>query len=314
MKLSELAHYRELLTSLRPRSIDHAIRAEMDPVIHAMQTHRVQMPAYLLDLQHSRNAAMDTLDQFNQALDAALASILAQIEALEPRYLAQSYQWYEKAMTGDSTDYVLNRRFSMSEQMQGYVQSRVMAHSDYHYPGLLIRPGLEDWVSNMVACDPLYLVDTNHDLFGPVKTKFNELYQNRLRYYAIRESSEQPMLDVLPDGQFGFCLAYNFFHYKPFEIMRAYLREIYSKLRPGGVLAMTFNDCDRAGAVELAERSFTCYTPGRMVLGICESLGFGIQQNYQIDAAVNWVELRKPGQMISLRGGQSLAKIVAKSK
>ena len=314
MKISELAHYRELLESLKPRSLDHAIRSQMDPVIHAVDTHRIKLPEHLQNLQQSRQAVAEHAHDFDLEVDRILQDLLEQIQALEPRYLAQSYQWYEQAKTGDSADYVLNRRFPIADDMKGYVQSRVMAHSDYHYAGMIIRPGLEEWVEHMVACDPLYLIDTNHDLFAPVKVKFNELYQSRLRYYAIKESSDDLMLDVLPDSQFGFCLAYNFFHYKPFEIMRAYLREIYQKLRPGGMLAMTFNDCDRKGAVELAERSFTCYTPGRMVLAICESVGFAIEQNYRIDAAVNWVELRKPGRMTSLRGGQSLAKIVAKSK
>lgn len=314
MKISELAHYRELLQSLRPSTVDRAIRAEMDNVIDTIRRHPSQMPTHLQDMQAARDTALSATVEFDQALDQMLWDLLEQIKALEPRYLAQSYQWYEVAQERDTIDYVLNRRFGITTETRDYVQSRVMAHSDYHYPGMVIRPGLEDWVENMVACDPLYLVDTDHDLFEPVKQRFNEVYQNRLRYYAIRESSEQPMMEALPNDQFGFCLAYNFFHYKPFEIMRAYLREIYQKLRPGGVLAMTYNDCDRKGAVELAERSFTCYTPGRMILAICESVGFVLEQNYRIDAAVNWVELRRPGQMTSLRGGQSLAKIIAKSK
>jgi SAM-dependent methyltransferase len=314
MKISELAHYRELLESLRPSTVDRAIRAEMDNLIDTIRRHPSQMPTRLQDMQTARNTALSATVQFDQALDQMLSDLLEQIKALEPRYLAQSYQWYEVAQERDTVDYVLNRRFGITTETRDYIQSRVMAHSDYHYPGMVIRPGLEDWVENMVACDPLYLVDTNHDLFEPVKQRFNEIYQNRLRYYAIRESSEEPMMEALPNDQFGFCLAYNFFHYKPFEIMRAYLREIYQKLRPGGVLAMTYNDCDRKGAVELAERSFTCYTPGRMILAICESVGFVLEQNYRVDAAVNWVELRRPGQMTSLRGGQSLAKIIAKSK
>jgi SAM-dependent methyltransferase len=314
MKISELAHYRELLESLRPSTVDRAIRAEMDNLIDTIRRHPSQMPTRLQDMQTARNTALSATVQFDQALDQMLCDLLEQIKALEPRYLAQSYQWYEVAQERDTVDYVLNRRFGITTETRDYIQSRVMAHSDYHYPGMVIRPGLEDWVENMVACDPLYLVDTNHDLFEPVKQRFNEIYQNRLRYYAIRESSEEPMMEALPNDQFGFCLAYNFFHYKPFEIMRAYLREIYQKLRPGGVLAMTYNDCDRKGAVELAERSFTCYTPGRMILAICESVGFVLEQNYRVDAAVNWVELRRPGQMTSLRGGQSLAKIIAKSK
>ena len=77
---------------------------------------------------------------------------------------------------------------------------------------------------------------------------------------------------------------------------------------------MTFNDCDRRGAVELAERWNNCYTPGRLVRSLCESVGFVIEQEYVIDSAVNWLELRKPGTMVSLRGGQTLARIIAKSK
>lgn len=314
MKISELAHYRELLESLRPPSVSRVIQSEMDPLIDTVKQHPSQMPQHLANLLSARNTALDASMEFGSALDQMLMELLDQIKSLEPQYLAQSYQWYERAMERDTVEYVLNRRFSINTTVRDYLQSRVMAHSDFHYAGMLIRPGLEDWVEHMVACDPLYLVDTNHDLFAPVKTKFNELYQSRLRYYAIRETSQEPMMDLLPDAQFGFCLAYNFFHYKPFEIIRAYLQEIYQKLRPGGVLAMTYNDCDRRGAVELAERSFTCYTPGRMILALCDSIGFMIEQNYRIDAAVNWVELRRPGQMTSLRGGQTLAKIVAKSK
>lgn len=314
MKISELAHYRELLESLRPKSSDLTVRSELDDVIDTVQRQPNQMIQHLANLQTARDKAVSALDQFDQEITTMLDTLLAQIQALEPQYLAQSYQWYERAHVRDTVEYVLDRRFSLRDETRDYIQSRIQAHSDYHHAGLIIRPGLEDWIEHMVACDPLYVVDTSHDLFQPAKQRFNPLYQNRLRYYAINESSDQPMLDCLPDQQIGFCLAYNFFHYKPFEIMRAYLREIYQKLRPGGVLAMTYNDCDRKGAVELAERSFTCYTPGRMVLAICESVGFRIEQNYRVDAAVNWVEMRRPGQITSLRGGQTLAKIVAKSK
>ena len=140
------------------------------------------------------------------------------------------------------------------------------------------------------------------------------MYQSRLRYYAVNEADDHEMLAQIPDNQLGFVLAYNFFHYKPFEIMRAYMREIYQKLRPGGVLAMTFSDCDRRGAVELTERMMHCYTPGRLVIGACETAGFVIEQNYEIDAALNWVEMRRPGCITSLRGGQTLAKIMARNR
>lgn len=314
MKISELAHYRELLESLRPKSSDITIRSEMDPVIDQIDRHPSQMPRYLELLRLHRAQAVDSIESFDHTLDDLLDELLNRIKALEPSYLAKSYQLYEQTRDRDSADYVLDRRFPITEDNRTYVQSRIQSHSDYHYAGMILRPGKEDWIDQMVACDPLYLVDTHHDMFAPVKERFNPIYQGRLRYYVVQEDRDDPIMSMLPDGQIGFCLAYNFFHYKPFEIMRAYIREIYDKIAPGGILAMTFNDCDRRGAVELAERSFCCYTPGRMILAALEAQGFGVEQNYRLDAAVNWIELRKPGRMHSIRGGQTLAKIVAKSK
>ena len=314
MKISVLAAYREVLEQLRSDRLSQTMAREMDPILHLLATHSIQLPSALENLQLTRDQTQREIHSFDQQVQALLDDLLGKIQGLEPAYLARSYQLYEEGLKYDSTDYVLNRRFAIDDDVRTYIQSRVQAHSDYHHSGMIIRPGLEDWIQHMVACDPLYVVDTNHDLFGPTKQKFNPLYQSRLRYYAIKESDRESMLEHLPDTQFGFVLAYNFFHYKPFEIMRAYLREIYQKLRPGGMLGMTFNDCDRRGAVELAERMMNCYTPGRMVVAVLEAEGFVIVQNYRLDAATNWLEARKPGKAISLRGGQTLAKIVAKSK
>jgi predicted methyltransferase len=114
----------------------------------------------------------------------------------------------------------------------------------------------------------------------------------------------------LPDNQFGFCLVYNFFNYKPQEIINQYLTEIYQKLKPGGVVAFTFNDCDHSGAAALAERSFMCYTPGRVVLAHAQAAGFQVRQRYRMNNSTTWIELQRPGQLTSLKGGQSLAKVV----
>lgn len=314
MKISELVHYRELLDTLIPKASLLTMQGEMDSVLHAVDTHKIQMPEYLDRLQHLKDTATSAVSEFSQEINRLQIDLLEKIAALEPIYFARSYQWYEQVIDREPAEYVLNRRLPITDDTQAYIQTRVQAHSNWKYAGLLIRPGLEEWIEHMVACDPLYVVDTHHEMFGPAKERFNPVYQNRLRYYAVKENSEESILQDLPDGQFGFCLAYNFFHYKPFEIMRKYLREIYQKLQPGGVLGMTFSDCDRRGAVDLAERSYTCYTPGRLVLAVLEDVGFVISQNYRLDAAVNWVELRKPGQIRSMRGGQALAKIVAKSK
>jgi SAM-dependent methyltransferase len=314
MKLSQLVAYRSLLEDLTPRDADRAIESVLGPVLHSVQSSEIQFPKLAAELQENYHKIIDSLDTFYQPLSSVKQELNAMIESLQPSYLAASYELYDQGMVNDSVELILDRRIGISEQHQSFIQSRIGYHSDWHYPGMIIRPGRESWIEHMVACDPLYVVDQDHELFVPVKSRFNDVYQNRLRYVVIRESLDPGMMSVLPNEQIGFCLAFNFFHFKPFEIMRCYLAEIYTKLRPGGTLAFTFNDCDRRGAVENAERSFMCYTPGSMVRSLAESLGFVMQHRYEIDAAVTWIEMQKPGEISSLRGGQSLAKVVAKSK
>jgi SAM-dependent methyltransferase len=164
----------------------------------------------------------------------------------------------------------------------------------------------------MVAYDPLYLVDLSHDYLTPAMNKFNEQYQNRLRPYVVREELDQEILSKIPDNQFGMCLAYNYFNFRPFEILKKYLAEIYQKLKPGGILAFTFNDCDRPSAVMLVENYYGCYTPGYLVQELAISMGYEIVYSWNDPGPVTWLELKKPGELTSLKGGQTLAKIVPK--
>jgi hypothetical protein len=105
------------------------------------------------------------------------------------------------------------------------------------------------------------------------------------------------------------CLVYNYFNYRPFEVIKRYLIEIYQKLKPGGILIMTFNDCDRVSAVKLVENKFCSYTPGYLVRELGESLGYEIEFSWNDPGPSTWIEFKKPGTLNSIRGGQALAKI-----
>ena len=193
------------------------------------------------------------------------------------------------------------------------IKSRVGLYLDWHYPAMNIHPMQEPWINDMVACDPLYIVDESPYLIDPSIAHFNDLYKSRLRLYYIEETFDQPLLQKLPNGQFGFCLVYNYFNYRPFELIKKYLVELYEKLRPGGVLAITFNDCDRHQAIQYVEQGISCYTPGSLVKGWAKYIGFEQVFEFQQDSAANtWVEFRKPGRLTSVRGGQTLAKILPK--
>jgi hypothetical protein len=130
---------------------------------------------------------------------------------------------------------------------------------------------------------------------------------------VINEADEH-ILSALPNDQFGLIFAYNYFNFRPLELITRYLVEMYKKMRPGGMVIMTINDCDCAHSVELVEQKFMCYTPGRAICQAAESAGFDILYQHTGLGDLSWLELQRPGQISSLRGGQTLAKIVARSK
>lgn len=285
---------------------------KLGPVLHMVKSHDVQFASLTDQLDKDYKAILRELDNFDQTVETLKVEVAQLIEQLEPNYYKESLRLYYNDMQHDSVEYILNRRFELSQSVRDFIDARIQLHSNWQHAGMIIRPGHEDWINQLVGCDPLYLVDEKSELLEPAVLRFNDQYQRRLRTYTVKESIDAGMLDSLPNGQFGICLVYNFFNFKPLEIVSAYLAEIWAKLKPGGTLAMTFNDCDQAAGTDLAERNFMCYTPKRAILQAATQLGFAVKASFKMDASCTWMELAKPGQLTSIRGGQSLAKIVYK--
>ena len=73
----------------------------------------------------------------------------------------------------------------------------------------------------------------------------------------------------------------------------------------------TYNDCDYGHNIVLAEKNYMCYTPGKIIKAYIEHIGFEITFEHFGKGDVTWLEIKKPGEIQSIRGGQALAKIVA---
>jgi len=312
MKLRELVRYLNCLDAESLPDADRICDDVLGELNRVVLEGQPRLTARIAELAQDREHMHVAIAAFRQHILDTRQDVMGLIEGLQPGYFAASYKLHGEEMLRDSDQHILDRRPVLTESVKHYLTSRISLHSDWHHAGMVIRPGQGEWLPLLVGSDPLYLVDIRSSLLDTATEQFTPEYQRRLRRYVLRESdSEGLVLRDLPDHQFGFCLAMNFFEFKPFELIRLYLTDIYRKLKPGGVLALTFNDCDRWGGVDLAERNFMCYTPGTMLIALAESLGFEIQQRWNIDNAVTWLEMRRPGELVSLRGGQSLAKIVA---
>ena len=313
MKLSDLVAYKIALDKLSTRPAQREVELDLGKITHLVNTQPIQLSDFKQQLDSQYNKIQQHLDQFEHRLNELKHSIKLQIELEEKYWFQESYRLYDQEMRNDSAEHILNRRPILTDEVENLLRVRIQNYVDWQHPGMIIQPGLEKFVEDMVGFDPLYLVAQQHDLLVPAFDRFPEEYQRRLRLYTVREELDHEILEKVPNEQIGLCLVYNFFEFKPFEIVRKYLTEIYQKLKPGGTLIMTFNDCDRDKAVKLAEQHYACYTPGAMVQQFVATVGYNQIFSWNNDGPTTWLELRKPGTLTSLRGGQTLAKIVHKS-
>lgn len=300
-KLSELVAYKNEMDRLSTESAQTFVNAELGKITHLVQDDGLNQQ--LVDLNNSLSKFQDSYDQLRQ-------KIQDQISEAERPWIQEGYNLYDKGEI-NFVDDILRIRQSNSIDSTPF-RNKLTQYADWKYSAMIIRPGLDSFIENMVAYDPLYLVDLSHDFLRPALDKFNQQYQNRLRPYVVNEDLDAEILKQLPNNQFALCLAFNYFNFRPFEIIKKYLEEVYQKLKPGGTFVFTFNDCDRRSAVELVEKRYCCYTPGHLVRELVTTVGYEIVYSWNDDGPTTWIEVRKPGQLDSLKGGQALAKILPK--
>ena len=312
MRLSDLVNYMNLLESMSVMDTARQTDQVLDKITHVVSTSAIQLEQFSAVLAQRQTEVASALTQYESDLVALKHTLRELIATTEKPWFSESYRLYEQEMVHETTEYILSRRPEISADTEQFYRTRLTRYNSWHHAAMIIRPGRESFIHDLLASDPLYLVDESHDLLEPAMGQFNEQYRQRLRPYTILERSGETILGQLPKSQFGLVLAYNFFNFRPFEVLRQYLTEIYQKLRPGGVLVMTFNDCDRAKAVMLVEQHYCCYTPGYLVRELAQSLGYEIAFSWTDQGPSTWLELRRPGERPSLRGGQALAKILPK--
>lgn len=309
MILSEIVAYKNLIDSFTLNAIHQDARHRLDGVIHAIIHYGIDFDNYTNEVIERGHSIDRSFTEFSASIDKIRAELDRLIDAQCQEYYQRSSRVYNEEMCFEPDDYILNRRLNIDQVSLELLDGLIGRYADWRWPGLIFRPGKEDLIDRLVSLDPLYLVDHNLNLLEPAVTKFHPQYQRRLRKYAVDEKADTILCD-LPNNQFGYAFAYNYFNYKPMEVIKKYITTVWQKLRPGGVLFMTFNDCDYAHGVALAEKNFMMYTPGSKLVEYAESVGFEVLSRHRGEADLSWLELRKSGKLRSIRGGQTLAKII----
>jgi hypothetical protein len=313
MTLSSIVGYLNHLDTLDVESAV-GVNAELAKISHVIQDSQVQFPQLTDELLAAQTQVKLHLQQYDHVLHNIRHDVLELIKQHESAYFANSTKLYQSMRKNETPEYILQRNRPIDPGKKLQLRSRLQTYTDWKYPGMIIRPAHSLWVEDLVALDPMYFVDTHEDLITPAVVQYPLEYQRRLRRYVIDEFNNQPIFEAFPQQQFGFVYGFDYFNFRPLEVIKKYLSEVFELLRVGGTFFFNFNDCDQQGGVALTEHFFSCYTPARLIYEYAEEVGYEIVHQEIIDAASTWVELKKPGQLTSIRGGQCLAGIFRKSK
>lgn len=252
------------------------------------------------DFANQLSTLYATYDGINSIITAKKLDILGQIQTAEQSLLG-------KIKPPETHAFIKKWDLYIHDHDYKVICNRLQNYTDWRLPGMLIRPRRMDMVDILVPMDPLYLVDTNEEIINEAIMNHHENYANRIRPYVITDDG----LHDLPDGQFGLVVAFEFFNFRNLQEITQYFAEIFSKLRPGGVFGFSFNDCSKSAAAVLAESDFCSYIPKRLLMEVINDIGFiSLYQLSDPDIALTWMELQKPGEIHTIRGGQTFAKIV----
>lgn len=321
MKLSQLVEYYQQLKSYNIDETSLSCQKILQTVRNAVNDNKVPLThdkirfgdgTYLDAIDNDIKRYESTISSIKSNLNFYIDQIEDAISEIEQGYLEDSRDVFNNGMRHDDADVILGRKLDIPEDAEKIIRNRLSVYSDWRYPGLCVGPMRTALTDELVSSDPLYLCDIDESLIDPLVSSYNDVYRHRVRPYVIpRYENGRKLFRELPKNQFGIIFVAHFFEYIPLEDIGKILSEIWDLLRPGGTVMFTFNDCDNPKNIQLAEKNYRTYSPKRSLKDIVTGLGFNIQFSYDASFGFSWMELRRPGKLETVRGGQSLAQIIS---
>ncbi len=245
----------------------------------------------------------------NRLVELLLESIDREIARESQKFLSDNYN-LELRVEHEAVGNIRKVRvLELGPQIQQEIINRIILHTNWKYPALEIGCRDGELTRHMVAADPLYITDHYRDFISSTVEQYEELYQRRLRPYLIQDTD----FSALPQGQFGFVLCWNFLNYRSLDTVKEYLKAVKELLRPGGIFMFSYNNGDMHECAGYAEGHWMSFIPKSMLVPLCESLGYEIystRENRGEGTAISWIELKRPGELRTVKAHQVLGEII----
>jgi len=305
MKLNELVRLRNQLAGALDSSILNLelekncsrllnLASDIDPVIASS----------IINLAKDHQDIALLYQRDHDQLTNLLSVIQEQINQLATKFFEENYQLELRYLDPES---IRNTRVLKHDpEFEKILTQRINLYSNWQYPALEIGCRDGEWTKLLVASDPLYIADVYDEFLSSAVQQFPPLFQGRVRKYLIHDFYKIPNL---PKNQLGLIFSYNFFNYLSVDSIKQFLIQAMEWLRPGGTIIFTYNNADLPAAAAYAENYFMTYVPESILVPMAESIGFETVYLHNCEPAYSIIELQKPGELRSIKVGQTAGEI-----
>lgn len=315
MKLSELVALSAKLNSIKSTVLDELLD-EADENLREIQpladkdsdSIAIGLLEILEDLAEFKQNIQNSVDK----IDSLIKSVDKEIVDITKNWKTRNY-YINGVIATNAVDIETDRntrKTIIDDTTKQIISTAAEAYSSWQHAVLEIGPGDGLWTPHLVAGDPLYLIDVHEEYLKSTISKFHKNYQKRIRSYVVSQHYDSLNLSVLPQGQFGFIFAWNVFDYLPYQNISVYLNQCFKLLKPGGVMMFSYNDCEAPLSASYAEIGFKSWMPKWLLTEAIQLQGFEIIKFSNQTENHHWVEIKKPGELKSIRASQPLASIL----
>jgi hypothetical protein len=226
--------------------------------------------------------------------------ITSMIDSLESNYLTLSNQIAPKFYSEEISQKIQNRPFD--NDFEKFMISISKKYADYRYSGCELFPANEDFTKNLVAFEPLYLMDPNQTNLDVIVSKFNPAYQHKLRTYN--------QIPMLPKGTLGFVTCVNMFERLDIEIIDQILADLNIVMADGSTFLFTFNDCNHWRGATLVESGAACYQTEKLLRTFLEKNNFSDIKFSTFKDHMAYVEVKKLGDLTTIKSSSAIGRVV----
>ena len=308
MKLHELVSLRnQLANALEFTALNNELEKNYSRLLNLTNEIDQDLSVNIHSLANEHLAIKNLFERDQTQVQTLLTAIQEKINQLSTQFFAENYQFELRNINVDSIRNI--RNFCKDDEFEQFEQvllQRINLFSNWQYPALEIGCRDGEWTKHLVASDPLYIADVFEEFLSSAVREFPQLYQGRVRKYLIKDFYK---ITNLPKNQFGLIFSYNFFNYLSVDSIKQFLIQAFEWLRPGGTMIFTYNNADLPAAAAYAENYFMTYVPESILIPLSESIGFEINYVYNSEPAYSIMEIRKPGNLKSIKVGQTVGEI-----